>query len=896
MYVEATFDGTEERLLKAIRRHCSDLPQNLSLKDTLCVLRQGRGLPAGQKILLILDQFEQWLHAHSEVNHLQTDLVQALRQCDGPRLQCVVMVRDDFWLAATRFMNALEVDLLQGQNMALADLFDLDHARKVLAAFGRSYGRLPEREREMSSSHRDFLEQAVKGLAEQGKVICVRLALFAEMMKSKPWTADTLRDVGGIQGIGVAFLEETFGPNTPHPNCRLHQQSARAVLAALLPEYGTDIRGQMRSYDQLMSASGCRSQHEFDQLMKLLDAELRLITPTDPEGNDPAAPETRPPPGQRYYQLTHDYLVTSLRDWLTQKQRSTRRGRAELRLEELAKWWSQQRDNHHLPSWWEYVTLNLLTARKGWTKTEREMMRKAGIVNGLRTASVAVVALSVGFLIQQIREHSQNEQIRTAVATMSNLRGPAVPEGLQGLDQFDSDRVVATIRAELPRANAAQRLALSYALARYDGPELELLTACIPTVPAAEFDNLLEAFSNAHDIALARLNDAASSPALQTAWRHRARLAILALYLGDPRQIAEMVQPAPNPIERTILIDEFHTWHGASASLAELVPWLENSDVRYALTLGLSGAEQLSDATKQAWTDVFREWYQRQPDAATHAATDLALRRWHDAAGLPPVDAPEQPGGDQHWYVNPVGMTLVKIPATAQNRFRPSQTDPETATPLAVPDSFWMSNREVTVQQFRAFMEDADYPQALKANGWRSESHNSRSPNHPVQRTDWFDALLFCNWLSAREGLSPYYEVYGYGEGASWSVIDESGPGYRVPTSAEWEHACRAGTSTRHFIGGLESLLPNYAVFRIDQAEACGSKFPSIWGLFDMHGNVTEHTYHTDADTGMSVVRFSGGNYGDGATYVKASSYHERSPYLRFHSNGFRVVRHLAAE
>ena len=70
--------------------------------------------------------------------------MQALRQCDGGRVQCIVMVRDDFWMAVTRFMRDLEIRLVEGQNCASADLFDMDHARKVLAAFGRAFGKLPE--------------------------------------------------------------------------------------------------------------------------------------------------------------------------------------------------------------------------------------------------------------------------------------------------------------------------------------------------------------------------------------------------------------------------------------------------------------------------------------------------------------------------------------------------------------------------------------------------------------------------------------------------------------------------------------------------------------------------------------------------------------------------------
>jgi hypothetical protein len=122
-------------------------------------------------------------------------------------VQAIVMVRDDFWLAVSRFMRELEVRLIEGQNSSLVDLFDHDHARKVLAAFGRAFGKLPENSNEMSKENKEFLKHAVTGLAQEGKVISVRLALFAEMMKGKPWTPAALKAVGGTQSVGVTFLE-----------------------------------------------------------------------------------------------------------------------------------------------------------------------------------------------------------------------------------------------------------------------------------------------------------------------------------------------------------------------------------------------------------------------------------------------------------------------------------------------------------------------------------------------------------------------------------------------------------------------------------------------------------------------------------------------------------------
>src|SRR5207249_4723002 len=103
-----------------------------------------------------------------------------------------------------------------------------------------------------------------------------------------------------------------------NPAHRLHERAARAVLKALLPEQGTDIRGHIRPHQQLLEASGYTGQpKEFQELLQILDNELRLITPSDPEG----LPATNPQQGtaetnQPYYQLTHDYLVPALREWL----------------------------------------------------------------------------------------------------------------------------------------------------------------------------------------------------------------------------------------------------------------------------------------------------------------------------------------------------------------------------------------------------------------------------------------------------------------------------------------------------------------------------------------------------------------------------------------------------
>ena len=245
-----------------------------------------------------------------------------------------------------------------------------------------------------------FLEQAVSGLAQDGKIICVRLALFAEMMKGKPWTPATLKEVGGTEGVGVTFLEETFSAATAPPEHRYHQKAARAVLKALLPESGADIKGHMRSRAELLQASGYANRpKDFDDLIRILDSETRLITPTDPEGKEGADESTsQVQAGQKYYQLTHDYLVPSLRDWLTRKQKETRRGRAELLLADRAVVWNGRPENRQLPSLSQWLRIRWLTQKKNWTPPQRKMMRKASRYHAMRGFMATAFLIVLGFV------------------------------------------------------------------------------------------------------------------------------------------------------------------------------------------------------------------------------------------------------------------------------------------------------------------------------------------------------------------------------------------------------------------------------------------------------------------------------------------------------------------
>jgi serine/threonine protein kinase len=747
VYVEATALESEARLLGGLRKRCPAPSDNPSLKGALAALRRGQGIPVGKKVLIVLDQFEQWLHARKDETN--TELVQALRQCDGGRVQCIVMVRDDFWMATTRFMRELEVRLVEAQNSAAVDLFDTDHARKVLAASGRAFGKLPDDPGGTSKVQNEFLKLAVSGLAQDGKVICVRLALFAEMMKGKTWTPATLKEVGGIEGVGVRFLEDTFSATTAPPEHRYHQKAARGVLKARLPESGTDIKGHMRSYAELLESSGYGNRpSEFDDLVRILDSELRLITPTDPEGSSNDSLPLLP--SWQYYQLTHDYLVHSLRHWLTRKQRETRRGRAELRLAERAALWQPRPENRHLPSLWEYLTAVCLVPAKNRTAVQQTMLSKAGRVHGVRWASALAILLLIGFVIGNMvtveRQSSLRQQVATAVDSVQNGRGLVVPYTLRDLERSPPELVFAELKARYANAEPQQKLGLAYAMARYGEVDVPFLVSQIEHSAADEVDNFGAAFGRARQVSSEAIEDLTKKANAAQNWRLKARLAVMALHQGDDRIASDMcrIDDRPDPIQRTIFIDELPAWHGDVSNLATYCQSRSDPALRSGLCLGIGRipSGQLTAAERAAWKPVLTELYGTASDGGTHSAAGWALRGWGIAA--PALPATSQPKDGYQWLVNSLGMTLLKIDPGVF--VRKDQYPGAKEQTVQLTRAFFLSDREVSVGQFQQFISDANYPTGEKPEKWPGAfARISPTPDHPVQEVNWYDAVLFCN-------------------------------------------------------------------------------------------------------------------------------------------------------
>jgi formylglycine-generating enzyme required for sulfatase activity len=298
-----------------------------------------------------------------------------------------------------------------------------------------------------------------------------------------------------------------------------------------------------------------------------------------------------------------------------------------------------------------------------------------------------------------------------------------------------------------------------------------------------------------------------------------------------------------------------------------------------------------------------------------------AAARHHDMASrpAPPVPVPAllpAPAPTPARLVNSLKMTLVLLPAgeflmgaSASDDDAAGDERPQHRVRLSRP--FYMGAHEVTVGAFRVFVAETGYQTEAESSGrggmvYLSDTnryeqfpqYNWRNPglvlpqaeDEPVVQVSWNDAVAFCRWLSGREGRP-----------------------YRLPTEAEWEYACRAGSSARWCMGDDPAQLDRFAWIRDESGlttHTVGGKLPNDFGLHDMHGNVWEWCldrygpYPADTAIGavidptgmpvgvMRVVR--GGACAHGGLERTTSSIRvHRKPSYRYFKYGFRVCSPL---
>jgi sulfatase modifying factor 1 len=175
--------------------------------------------------------------------------------------------------------------------------------------------------------------------------------------------------------------------------------------------------------------------------------------------------------------------------------------------------------------------------------------------------------------------------------------------------------------------------------------------------------------------------------------------------------------------------------------------------------------------------------------------------------------------------------------------------------------------------------------QALYARVTGQRPSTARGDDLPVEGVSWLDAVRFCNTLSRQQGLPQAYHLDGDGV-----QCDAAADGYRLPTEAEWEHACRAGTTGPRY-GPLDEIAWHRGNSD-EQPHSVGSKQPNAWGLYDMLGNVWEWCWNIyDAEVYDSYRVLRGGGWFDEPWSCRASVRRRSHPTLRIDDLGFRLAR-----
>ncbi len=278
-----------------------------------------------------------------------------------------------------------------------------------------------------------------------------------------------------------------------------------------------------------------------------------------------------------------------------------------------------------------------------------------------------------------------------------------------------------------------------------------------------------------------------------------------------------------------------------------------------ALILALGDDTSISKESRAPYVGGLQEAFQHHIDPGVHSSAEWVLRRWDEHAWLktarnnllqqdmPDFDAKQDNASQSapRWYVSSQGPTLAILgPAAPFLMGSPGsevgRNSNERLHDRVIDHCFAISTAPITLGQFRRFRPSHA--------GGNTETDIPPDLDSPVVNVNWFAAAEYCNWLSQKDGLPESEWAYLTKQNDHDEQEFERAPdhltrqGYRLPSEAEWEFACRADAATRYCFGDATELLADYGLcaFRSLRPTPIASLKPNDFGLFDVHGNVWE--------------------------------------------------------
>jgi len=428
-------------------------------------------------------------------------------------------------------------------------------------------------------------------------------------------------------------------------------------------------------------------------------------------------------------------------------------------------------------------------------------------------------------------------------------------------------------------------------------------------------------------------SDNSTEPQNEVIAQRKARAAIALLQLGRPEKVWSLFKQARDERVRSYLIN----WSKPLGVDPQVViqHWAVETEVSkrcaLLLLLGEFPAEAWLEEQRQRLIEQLFKIFEKDSDPGLHAAAYWLLRKWKCNDRLKAAiehlrtnEAERRAGrnGQRRWYINRQSQTFVIVdargPFTMGSPERePERDDNETQHQRMIGRRYAMAANPVTKGQFQTFLNDR--PNVAKEQIKKEILEKIvRTDDSPQIGMTWYEAADYCNWLSEKEGISEDQWCYVPNEEGKFAAGMRAKDkylnltGYRLPTEAEWEFACRAGTRTRFYFGQDDALLAKYAWYRANSSEGISPVArlkPNDFGLFDMLGNVwqwcecpalayPESSQVAAVDSGSSGkvtndlrAALRGGAYNNLTGHVRAAYRARYSPDMRQPSFGFRPAQ-----
>jgi formylglycine-generating enzyme required for sulfatase activity len=511
--------------------------------------------------------------------------------------------------------------------------------------------------------------------------------------------------------------------------------------------------------------------------------------------------------------------------------------------------------------------------------------------------------------------------------------------------------LAAVFRAPEPERADARLLAANL-LADYAADNPELLADLLMDADAKQFALIYPRLNARHEHGLSLLIDEIDKR-LPDEWpssderreyeaKRRANAAVALLRMDQAEKVWPLLRHSPDPRARSYLIHRLSPLGADPQAILKRLDDETDITIRRALLLSLGEftEKQLPIEARQALLPKLQALYCGEADPGLHAATQWLLRAWNQQDWLKHLNdqwaegktegsgcwvegrKPASPLGQQpppttpRWYVNGQGQTMVVLPGPVEFMMGSPLTErdrkaKELLHQQRIGRSFALAATPVTKEQFLRFQPEFTH------NDFKRYPY----PDCPIGGVNWYEAAGYCNWLSQQEGIPEdqwCYEIpkESGGDIRTWKFTNvrlKPGylrlTGYRLPTEAEWEYACRAEALTSRFYGETAELLTHYGWYYDNSPEhtqPVGSKKPNDWGLFDMHGNVwnwCEQRYREYVATKQDDVEDSlhirptdtcvwrGSSFYDQAAIVRSATRGGNGPTFRFGTLGLRPAR-----